>query len=131
MSQTTDQIETHIENQREALGSNLQELETKFSSITNWKHHFQKHPMAMIGVAFGGGVLLATMLGSRKSWDQVANPGAATNFAPATSHFKDAALETWGLVKSAVMGVAAARIKDYVEEIIPGFREQFDRAAKQ
>jgi len=67
MSQATDQIEAHIEDSREDLGYNLHELEQKVKSVTDWKRHFQNNPMTMLGVAFSGGVLLATMLGRRKN----------------------------------------------------------------
>ena len=67
MGQATSQIEAHIEDTRADLGSNLQELEQKVKSVTDWKQHFQKNPMTLLGVAFGGGILLATMLGGGKS----------------------------------------------------------------
>jgi hypothetical protein len=67
MGQTANQIEAHIESTREDLGSNLNELERKVKSVTDWKQHFQNNPMTMLGVAFGGGILLATTLGERKS----------------------------------------------------------------
>jgi hypothetical protein len=37
------------------------------------------------------------------------------------------ALRTWDNIKGALIGVAAARVKDYVGELIPGFREQLER----
>jgi hypothetical protein len=52
---------------RDNLGSNLNELERKVKSVTDWRQHFQSSPMTMIGVAFGGGILLATMMGGRRS----------------------------------------------------------------
>ena len=41
MGQTTHQIEAHIENTREDLGSDLHELERKVKDVTDWKQHFQ------------------------------------------------------------------------------------------
>ena len=61
MGQTTRQIEAHIEDTREDLGANLNELEQKVKSVTDWKQQFRSNPMTMLGVAFGGGILLATM----------------------------------------------------------------------
>jgi hypothetical protein len=66
MDQTTNQIEAHIENTRENLGANLQELELKVKSATDWRHQFRRNPMAMLGAAFGGGVLLAFIGGRRR-----------------------------------------------------------------
>jgi len=47
------------------LGSNLQELETRVKQATDWREQFRKNPMAMLGIAFGGGILLSTV-GRRK-----------------------------------------------------------------
>jgi len=66
MGQATSQIEAHIEETRADLGSNLHELEQKVRSVTDWQQHFQTNPMTMLGIAFGVGILLATMLGGRK-----------------------------------------------------------------
>ena len=128
MGQTTHQIEAHIEETRKDLGSNLHELERKVKSVTDWKQHFQSNPMTMLGVAFGGGILLATMLGGRKN-----RRGERGSSTPATSfdshagtdHQKHRALETWDNIKGALIGVAATRFKDLVGEIVPGFQEQF------
>ena len=67
MDQTTDQIEAHIETTRENLGANLQELEQEVKSVTDWRRQFRENPMRMLGVAFGGGILLAFLLGRRST----------------------------------------------------------------
>jgi hypothetical protein len=127
MGQTTQQIEAHIENTREDLGSNLHELEAKVKSITDWKHHFQTKPMTMLGVAFGGGILMATMLGGRKSRRRYSNHVSRSEPHPGTSYQKNKALETWDNIKGALIGVAAARFKDFVGDVVPGFHSQYQR----
>ncbi len=67
MGQATSQIEAHIEDTRADLGSNLKQLEEKVRSVTDWKRHFQTNPMTLLGVAFGGGIVLAKMLEGRKN----------------------------------------------------------------
>jgi hypothetical protein len=62
MGQTADQIELHISQTREDLGSNLDELEWKVKSVTNWNRYFQRNPTAMLSVAFGVGILAARWL---------------------------------------------------------------------
>jgi hypothetical protein len=66
MDQTANQIEAHIEDTREHLGANLQELEQKVKSVTDWRRRFRDNPMPMLGGAFGGGVLLALLGGGRR-----------------------------------------------------------------
>ena len=65
MDQTTDQIEAHIANTRENLGANLQELERKVKSVTDWRRQFRDSPMVLLGAAFTGGIILASLLGGR------------------------------------------------------------------
>ena len=134
MGQTTHQIEAHIEDTRKDLGSNLHELERKVKSVTDWKQHFQNNPMTMLGVAFGGGILLATMLGGRKNRrGERGFPSHATGSEPhaGTEQQKHKALETWDNIKGALIGVAATRFKDFVGEIVPGFQEQFQGAEEK
>jgi hypothetical protein len=128
MGETTDQIAAHIEDTRDDLGSNLRELEQKVKSVTDWKQHFQKSPLTMVGVAFGGGILLASMMGGKRRSPRGASVLAADAEPHAgTDHQKYKALETWDNIKGAIIGVAATRFKDFVAEVIPGFHEQYQR----
>ncbi|HSU57645.1 MAG TPA: hypothetical protein VLT36_26620 [Candidatus Dormibacteraeota bacterium] len=51
--------------ERGQLGQNLRELQSKVEQTTDWRLQFRKRPMAFIGAAFGGGLLLALMTGGR------------------------------------------------------------------
>lgn len=116
MDKTTDQIESDIERKRHELGANLHELEHKVKQIGDWRHHFHNHPVTLLGAAFGGGVLVATMLGrSRRD----------TSTSSAGSPRKQKALDTWDHIKDALIGVAATRVTDFVGELVPGFAEEF------
>ena len=131
MVSTADQIETHIYQTRDMLGSNIHELEEKVKSVTDWKHHFKNSPMTMIGIAFGGGVLLATMLSDGKR--ARSSPQERTTYTPrsGTDRQKQKALETWDHIKDALVGVAATRFTDFVGEVVPGFSEHFQRTQSE
>src|ERR1035437_2069299 len=109
MGQATSQIEAHIEDTRADLGSNLHELEQKVRSVTDWKQHFQTNPMTLLGVAFAGGILLATMLSGRKSSRRgelgFSSPATGPEPQAGTDHQKHKALETWDNIKGALTGV--------------------------
>jgi hypothetical protein len=133
MGETTDQIESHIENRREDLGSNLNELEQKVKAVTDWRQQFQKNPKTMIGAAFGGGVLLASMMGGRKR----SSRGGASPLQPETLtaqgrssvHAREHdALEVWDTMKGALIGVAASQFKNLLGQLVPGFQEQYHKA---
>jgi hypothetical protein len=137
MGQTASQIESHIENKREDLGSNLRELEDKVKSVTDWHRQFKSRPLVFLGLAFGGGAVLASMVGrpsgprrnsdhkteSRKNW---------TDTSPRTergpSHAMEKATAAWENLQGALVGIAATKVKDYADRFIPGFAEQYRRA---
>ena len=126
MGQAASQIEAHIEDTRADLGSNLQALEKKVKSVTDWKQQFQSSPMTLLGIAFGGGIVMATLLGRRTP-----RRGAAGGYSlgpephAGTDQQKHRALETWDNIKGALIGVAATRFQEFVGEVVPGFQEQF------
>ena len=122
MGQTTDQIEHQIEDRRENLKSNLEELETRVKTATDWRHYFAEHPGAMIAGAFGGGVLLAAMVGGRsnRASPSVDSPQFARSRDAGTKH---EVLENVDSIKSALVGAAATKFKALLGEMVPGFTE--------
>jgi len=119
MGQTTDQIASHIESTREDLNSNLQELETKVKSATDWRHHFRRHPGLALAAAFGGGVLLSTLIGKRR----VPSPASPNASEAAPAQTSASGHETWDAIKSALAGVAATKFAEMLAAVVPGFSE--------
>jgi len=129
MGQRTDQIENQIENKRDDLKSNLQELETRLKTATDWRHYFAEHTGTMIAAAFGGGVLLATMVGGRSNRASLSQPGGSSEAArPFRTGTKHEVLENVDSIKSALVGAAATRFKGILGEIVPGFKEHLAKA---
>ena len=129
MGETTSQIENHIENRCVDLQSNLKELEGKVKSATDWRHYFRQHTGTMVAAAFGGGVLLSTLIGKSS------HPGtpASTSAAPPSatrepSNRKHEILETFDTIKTALVGVAATKFKGMLGEVVPGFSEHLAQA---
>lgn len=129
MGQTTDQIENQIESKREDLKSNLQELEARVKTATDWRHYFAEHTGTMIAAAFGGGVLLASMLGGRSN---PASPSQADSSADPTRAWqrgtKHEVLENLDSIKSALVGTATTKFKNILGEMVPGFTEHLAKA---
>jgi len=67
MDERPDAIIGHIESQRDELGRNLNELETRVRRSTDWRTYYERNPMMMLGAALGGGLLIGTMVGSKQS----------------------------------------------------------------
>lgn len=138
---TSARIEDHIDDARESLGQNLRELESRVKDAIDWRQQFEKHPAAFLGAAFGSGVLLAAAFGRSGGNGRDRDPVPRANAAPggsvgrkgivslAPSPAKVAALQSWEIIKAALVGVAAARLKDYIDQLIPGFSAQYREAA--
>ena len=129
MGQRTDQIENQIEDKREDLKSNLEELQTRVKTATDWRHYFAEHTGTMIAAAFGGGVLLATMVGGRS--DRALRSQAAGSSEPPRpwrTGTKHEVLENVDSIKSALVGAAATKFKGILGEIVPGFKEHLAKA---
>jgi hypothetical protein len=75
MGEKSSQITREIENTRAELGSNLAELERKVRGYADWRQRFEKSPLAMMVLAFGGGLFLATAFGRRASRRSYADDG--------------------------------------------------------
>ena len=81
--------------------------------------------MTAVAIAFGGGIVLASMLGGKSS-RRSRSVASGESYTPhaVTDHQTHKALETWDNIKGALIGVAATRFKDFVGEIVPGFQEE-------
>jgi hypothetical protein len=141
MGEKSDQIERHIQEQRNELGDNITELQEKVKSAFDWRVQFEQRPMTMIGIALGGGVLLSTLIGGRSrsrhpkqsvahQWSssgvqQAARADFGTNGSAAYN--KNNSSESWRNIKGALAGVVATKFGRILDSIIPGFNEQYGK----
>jgi hypothetical protein len=130
MDETAHEIEAHINRTRERLGSNLRELENKVDAAIDWREHFREKPHLFLGAAVIGGAILATALRTTSPRRGRADPGVR-RFTRGGSSAQAQALELWNNVKGALIGVTAARIKEYIGEFVPDFDEQYRRAEQR
>jgi hypothetical protein len=139
MGETSDEIERHIQETRNDLSDNFNELEEKVKTAVDWRAQFEERPGMMLGLAFGGGVLLSALLPSLRSrrrssedqWEAPANrevPDFSSNSRTESDDKMSRALETWGALKGALVGVAASKLSDFVEDMLPGFKQEFTNA---
>jgi hypothetical protein len=134
MGEKSNQIERQIQAERGQLGENLNELEAKVQEVTDWRAQFQKRPTLMIGVAVGGGLVLASLTGrrsrSKRHFTEDRSDGAPEH-RRGTELQKNKALETFDTIKGAIIGVAANTFQDFLGQLIPGFKEQFQKTAQE
>lgn len=158
MGERTDQIEKHIQRQRDELEDNFSELERKVRDVFDWRTQFQEHPGAMLGVALVGGALVGALLPSRSSVTRsvtsrrrsfsdslVSRPSLSQTdhavphaepasqawnaYSGASSEVAQKSSEIWDNLKNAAIGMAVAHIGEVIEDVVPGFSEHYKKAA--
>lgn len=159
MGERPDQIERHIQRQRDELGDNFSELEDKVKSAFDWRSQFEEHPGILLGAAFVGGAVIAAILPSRSTissgvssgrkyvsdrWDSYTSqhadspseqsaPSPVSHAAPSHSlHSSQPAgqsSEVWNNLKNAAIGLATTRLSEYIEDLVPGFSEHYKKAS--
>ncbi len=134
MGEKSNQVERQIVAERGQLGRNLDELQSRVEEATDWRLQFQKRPMLMMGVALGGGALLAAVTSgrsrSRREYPE-RRVDIANEHSRGTELQKNKALETFDTIKGAMIGVAANTFKDLLAQLVPGFHEQFEKTAQE
>ncbi len=140
MGETSHQIERHIQKTRNDLGANFSELEEKVKTAVDWRAQFEERPVTMMVLAFGGGVLLSALLPSVRSSRRRSSEGrenappdrdAPGHSIKSRTAFDDKAsqtLENWDALKGALVGVATTKLSGFIEDLLPGFKQEFTKA---
>ena len=133
MDRSTERIEGEIDRERAVLRANLVELENRVKSAVDWRRYFESDPPLWIGVAFGTGLLLA-LAASRRAYtperEAYLRMGGSPHLSASLEHYdhrRRALSRAWGTIESALIGMAAAKLKDTLAQVLPGFREQLAR----
>ncbi|HYI93440.1 MAG TPA: hypothetical protein VEX68_07845 [Bryobacteraceae bacterium] len=145
----------HIEEQRDELGRHINELESRVKKSVDWRAQFDRNPMLMMGVAMGGGLLLGAIVNGRSrddhSWSSSGRnrsfsspseyPASSSSYsAPSTLSSQSAAParesrrrpnDTIEQMKTALIGFATAKAKEFMSEALPGFSHYLDEAGKR
>lgn len=129
MDEHTNQIEREIRAERQQLGRNLTELEMKAKQLANWRTYYRNNPKLLLGIAVGGGVILGALAGrARHGRRDYASEIAVSTRPPRSRSRTGAQIEdTWQNISDALLGVASAKVMEFVSNVIPGFRDQLDR----
>ena len=143
--------ERQIEEKRCELSENFNELEEKVKTAIDWRAQFQERPGTLLALAFGGGVILSALFPSSRSHSrrqsirspyrplqQHAAPERESSVSSAGSHFKSSTpsaqkrpSQTHGSLEAfsgALMSVAASKATHFLDELLPGFQQEFVRA---
>ncbi|HEX2281233.1 MAG TPA: DUF3618 domain-containing protein [Thermomicrobiales bacterium] len=149
MGETTDSIRRDIDRERGRLEDNIHGIESrmmdtrdqmqhkvedvqhKVKEATDWRTQFDRRPMVGLAVAFGGGVLLASMMGggnkgqSQGGMYQPQFQSQGSNGHPGYDAGRQHVSSTFDNVKGALLGVAAAQLKTMLSQSVPGFDSEY------
>jgi hypothetical protein len=137
MGERTDQIERHIHDTRNELGEHIDELQRKVKTTFDWRIQFQQRPWVLMGAAFGGGLLVSMMIPKRRSssrerhrnWrpERVREEGRRLEYGPQRSGpaLANKTSSVWDNIRAALLSTGVTRLTSFIEEVLPGFQEQF------
>lgn len=136
MGEDTRRIENEIRAERSALDRNLQTLESQAKALADWRQHYSRHAAAALSVAFGSGLLLGLAgRGHHRPRVRPIEPPASQNpragFSPlkvltANPRARQQVGDTWQSILEALVGVAAVKAVDWIGNVVPGFRDEWD-----
>ena len=139
MGEKPDQIERHIYEKRNELGENINELQQKVKTAVDWRTQFDRHPLAMVGIAFGGGLLLSMLIGrgrnSSRRWlrSRRWRRESQEHGSPERQEWREGRQweekgpSAWDNIRDAVIAIAGSKLSSLIEEVVPGFTDQYKR----
>src|SRR5436853_7906699 len=134
MGETPDQIERHIYEKRSELGENINELQEKVKTAVDWRAQFDQRPWVGMGLAFGGGLLLALIFGGSGSSDESNWSDRRSSESQTFGNGRkklDTASAIWENIRGAILAVAGSRLSSTLEGVLPGFEEQFRKQQRE
>jgi hypothetical protein len=152
MGEKSDQIEREIQEKRNELSGNFDELEQKVKQLVDWRAQFEERPGTMVALAFGGGVLLSALFGrsvvrQRVYSDQRAAPAQPKpdmvpapqlsapqaslepkNGGSADRHVSKETRQNLAAVRDAFVSMALLNVSGVIDAVLPGFQNEFTKA---
>jgi hypothetical protein len=140
MGETTNQIEWEIAQKRSELSDNLIELKQRAKAVVDWRAQVEERPGTMIAVAFAGGIVLSALFSALRAPARVyAERSPSKNAveyvgpicqgaARPSSKLASATRKNLDALGGALLGIVATRTTSILEEILPGFQGEFERA---
>jgi hypothetical protein len=126
VGETINEIERELAAERIDLSRNLGELETKARQLTDWRHYYRNHPGQLLGAALASGVVLGVIAGGKSSASSHRHDYTAVPDSNAP-RLKSRALgrleQDWQHISDALMGVASAKVMEFVGNLVPGFKD--------
>lgn len=151
MVETADALKDDIEARRHAMTQDVDELEQRARSMTDWRQQINERPMLALGVAAAGGMLLGFLTGGSGDKDRARTDTYSYGLPTwnggdsdrggwitgergpsyATEAGKDRAASKVDEIRGALMGLATTKAEEFLKEVLPGFRDEVSRVQEQ
>jgi len=140
MGETPDQIERHIYEKRSELGENIHELQHKVKNAVDWHVQFEQRPWTMVGLAFGGGLLLSVLFSGTRNSYRTSRPRDRSKAKAERTGYDDHAITrqedsavnaTWENIRGAALAVLRTRLGGLLEGVLPGFQDQYGKKQRE
>ena len=137
MDKETSTIKQHIDNEREELGRNLNEIEDRVKKATDLKAHFDRNTGWILGGAVAGGFLLSRLFhkssasGGTPRWETNATERNTPTANPRSPSHLSRLSETLDSIFEGLVGVVSNKLHSFVADAVPGFGEEYDAIERQ
>jgi hypothetical protein len=133
MVQETRRIMEHIESEREQLGENLDEIESRIKDATDPRAWFDRNPGMILGAAAVSGLVLGFLMTSRSSDSPrpagFSVPGPEMEIHRESKHL-NTIKKTLDTTVAALVGLGAQRVQDFISDALPGYQQQYNVASQ-
>lgn len=132
MANYSDSIERELSGVKDSLGRQLSAAEDKARAVADWRTHYQRNPVPMLLGAAAIGFIASAMLddddhegdGSRS----MSGSGASAVMAPLRASIQSPQVnDAFHHLLDSFVAAASVKVADYVEQWIPGFRQEFSK----
>ena len=106
-----------------ALSRRLSELTRQAKELADWREQTRKHPVSMLGVAFGLGCLAATLAGTQRR-ERPRDVGTAGDRPPRATSGATELLQDFS---RAALGSIATRLTSFIDDLMPGYKQDLDQ----
>jgi hypothetical protein len=126
MDESTVRLQRQLAGEHEQLNDNLEVLERKARELTDWRAQFEKRPLLLLGLAFGGGLIASGLVGRRRI-SPARDFADGRSMSTAMPRPSAPVNGNWQQVRNTLSAVASGVAAELLQELVPGFKEHYDR----
>ena len=132
-------LKAHIEAEEESLKDNFEEIQDRVKDALNWRIWYRNNTALALGGIAAGGLLLSLLIPKSSSVESKfvdtseigdAEPGPSRR-EYIRSEIPSRMRQVLDNTANAVLGVATDKLRDFMSNAIPGFREHYSSAQQR